>query len=273
MMNFNEEKMFHIGLTPSQGAKWALITGDPGRVESVARWLDEPEFVARNREFTTWAGSLEGQRVLVTSHGIGGPSTSICVEELARCGVKTLIRLGTCGGMALGVKGGDLVVATGAIRMEGTSREYLPIEFPAVADWRVTASLIQAAEKLAGQDAASGQAKRMVHAGVVQCKDSFYGQHSPESSPVSYQLVNAWQAWLKGGCLASEMESAALYIVAASLGLRAGCILHVLWNQEREQAGLENPRNMDTAPAARTAVEALRGLIRQEEESGTGEVL
>lgn len=254
MMNFNEEKLFHIGLSPSQGAEWALITGDPGRVEAIARLLDRPEFVASNREFTTWAGSLEGRRVLVTSHGIGGPSTAICVEELSRCGVRTLIRIGTCGGMARQVKGGDLVVATGAIRMEGTSREYLPVEFPAVADWRVAGALIEAGESL----------QRTVHAGVVQCKDSFYGQHSPESSPVSYQLTNAWQSWLRGGCLASEMESAALYIVAASLRLRAGCVLHVLWNQEREEAGLDNPRDMDPLPAARTAVEAIRRLIRRE---------
>lgn len=270
MMNFNQEKMFHIGLTPDQGAEWALITGDPGRVEVVARLLDQPEFVVQNREFTTWAGNLEGRRVLVTSHGIGGPSTSICVEELARCGVKTLIRIGTCGGMALPVKGGDLVVATGAIRMEGTSREYLPVEFPAVADWRVTEALIHGAEAVLRREEEPSpsedrqDAGRRVHAGVVQCKDSFYGQHSPEASPVSYQLMNAWQSWLRGGCLASEMESAALYIVAASLGLRAGCVLHVLWNQEREKAGLSNPRDMDTAPAARAAVEAVRRLMERE---------
>ncbi|MBQ9964822.1 MAG: nucleoside phosphorylase [Clostridia bacterium] len=251
MMNFNEEKMFHIGLTPSDGAEYAVITGDPGRVEFIAKWLDDPQFVASHREYTTWAGTLAGKRVLVTSHGIGGPSTAICVEELARCGVKTLIRVGTCGGMALPVCGGDLVVATGAIRAEGTSREYLPIEFPAVADLNVSCQLIQAAN----------EAGYTVHAGVVQCKDSFYGQHSPESSPVSYELMNRWQAWLKGGCLASEMESATLYIVAASLGLRAGCVLHTVWNQEREAAGLSNPRSEDTESAAKTAINAIKALI------------
>ncbi len=251
MMNFNEEKMFHIGLTPSQGAEYAVITGDPGRVESIARLLDDPQFVASHREYTTWAGTLAGKRVLVTSHGIGGPSTAICVEELSRCGVKTLIRVGTCGGMALPVCGGDLVVATGAIRAEGTSREYLPIEFPAVADLDVSCRLIQAATECG----------YTVHAGVVQCKDSFYGQHSPESSPVSYELTNKWQAWLKGGCLASEMESATLYIVAASLGLKAGCVLHAVWNQEREAAGLSNPKSEDTQNAAKTAINAIKALI------------
>lgn len=251
MMNFNDEKMYHIALTPSQGAEYAVITGDPGRVESIARLLDNSEFVVSNREYTTWAGSLEGQRVLVTSHGIGGPSTAICVEELQRCGVRTLIRVGTCGGMALPVCGGDVVVATAAIRAEGTSREYLPIEFPAAADLSVSVALKEAAEAMG----------YTVHAGVVQCKDSFYGQHSPESAPVSYELENRWQAWLRGGCLASEMESATLYIVAASRGLKAGCVLHTVWNQEREKAGLSNTKQENTEKAAITAVEAIRRLI------------
>ncbi len=250
-MNFNEERMYHIGLKPSEGAEYAVITGDPGRVESIARLLDEPQFIASNREYTTWAGTLIGHRVLITSHGIGGPSTAICVEELSRCGVKTLIRVGTCGGMALDVCGGDVVVATAAIRAEGTSREYLPIEFPAVADLAVCNALVSAAS-------AEGYT---THAGVVHCKDSFYGQHSPEVSPVSYELQNKWQSWLHGGCLASEMESATLYTVAASLGLRAGCVLHVVWNQEREKAGMSNPKSEKTDSAAKTAINALKALI------------
>lgn len=251
MMNFNDEKMYHIGLTPADGAGYAIITGDPGRVESIARLLDEAQFVASNREYTTWAGTVNGERVLVTSHGIGGPSTAICVEELQRCGVHTLIRVGTCGGMALPVCGGDVVVATAAIRAEGTSREYLPIEFPAVADLQVSVALKEAAEAMG----------YTVHTGVVQCKDSFYGQHSPETTPVSYELENRWQAWLRGGCLASEMESATLYIVAASRGLRAGCVLHAVWNQEREKAGLSNVKEENTGKAAKTAVEAVRRLV------------
>ncbi len=252
-MDFNAEKMYHIGLAPDQGAPYALLTGDPGRVESIVQRLDEPVFLACSREYRSFAGRLEGERVLVISHGIGGPSTAICAEELYRCGVRTMIRVGTCGGMALDVVGGDVVVATAAIRAEGTSREYLPIEFPAVADMEVAAALVRAARA----------AGRRVHAGVVHCKDSFYGQHSPEASPVSYALLDRWQAWLRGGCLASEMESAALYIVGASLGFRAGCVLEAVWNQEREKAGMPNPRAAEGAvSAAETAVEALRLLIR-----------
>ena len=192
MMEFNRETMFHIGLTPAQGAAYAIVTGDPGRVESIARRMEGACFEAQNREYTTWSGRIGSERVLVTSHGIGGPSTAICVEELARCGVKTLIRVGTCGGMALSVQGGDVVVATGAIRMEGTSREYLPVEFPAVADFEVTGALA----------AAAGKWDRAVHIGVVQSKDSFYGQHSPEESPVACQLQTALPACVLPRCRA-----------------------------------------------------------------------
>lgn len=243
--------MYHIGLLPSEGAEFAIITGDPGRVEQIASLLEKPQFVATKREYTTWSGMVEGQRVLITSHGIGGPSTAICVEELYRCGVRTIIRVGTCGGMALPVCGGDLVVATAAIRAEGTSREYLPIEFPAVADLSVSVALKEAGEKLG----------YTVHTGVVQCKDSFYGQHSPEASPVGYELINKWQAWLKGGCLASEMESSTLYVVSAARGIRSGCVLHAVWNQERETAGMSNVQDENAMNAAETAIEAIRRLV------------
>ena len=137
---------------------------------------------------------------------------------------------------------------------EGTSREYLPVEFPAAADFAVTRALADSAARL-GHPA---------HTGVVHCKDSFYGQHSPEASPVAPWLKLQWQAWLKGGCLASEMESAALFILAASLGVRAGCVLTAIWNQERAAAGLSNPRCEDSGPAVETALEALRILMDEE---------
>jgi len=155
------------------------------------------------------------------------------------------------------VKSGDLVIANGAIRMDGTSKEYAPIEFPAVADFDVTATLVQAAKNLG----------LPYHVGVVQCKDSFYGQHSPETMPVGYELLNKWNAWLRLGCLASEMESATLFIVADYLHVRAGTVLLAMANQEREKVGLDNPVVHDTDAAIRTAVEALRLLIRQDREN------
>ena len=136
---------YHIGLDSTIDLK-PSYAGDPGRVEKIAAKLDNPEFVGQNREYTTWRGQANGKNILVMSTGMGGPSTAIGVEELVVCGVKNFIRVGTCGGMDLRVRGGDIVIASGAIRMEGTSREYLPIEFPAVADFELTLKLKEAVE-------------------------------------------------------------------------------------------------------------------------------
>ena len=208
--------------------------------------------MADSREFVTYTGYLEGEKVSVTSTGIGGPSASIAMEELVQCGADTFVRVGTCGGIDLDVKGGDIVIATGAVRMEGTSREYAPIEYPAVADLEVANALVAAAKELGFT----------YHTGVVQCKDAFYGQHEPERMPVSYELLNKWEAWKRLGCLASEMESAALFVVASHLRVRAGSCFLVLANQEREKLGLENPVVHDTDKAIQVAVEAIRELIR-----------
>lgn len=247
----NETKMFHLDLRPEDGAEYAILPGDPGRVPKIAAYLKDAKPVAYNREFQTWSGTLCGERVLVTSTGIGGPSAAIAIEELAGIGVKTMLRVGTCGGMQLPVQGGDLVISTGAIRFEGTSREYVPIEFPAVPDYGVTAALVQAAAELGFS----------YHTGVTQSKDSFYGQHSPERMPASDELLYKWEAWKKAGCLASEMECAALFITTAVLGCKSGCVLNAIWNQERAKAGLPNPEVNDTTDAIKTAVRALEILI------------
>lgn len=246
------EKLYHIGLDDSHGAKYAILPGDPARVEKIASYLDNPRYIGTNREYTTWLGEIEGENVLVMSTGMGGPSTAIGVEELVMTGVETLIRIGTCGGMATQVVGGDLVIANGAIRSEGTSKEYIPIEYPAISDFDVTTALVAGAKKI----------QKTYHTGVVQCKDSFYGQHDPNRMPVSYMLNNQWDAWVKAGCLASEMESSALFAVASVLGVKAGCILSVVWNQEREKLGLENPHHHDTTDAIKATVEAIKVLIK-----------
>jgi len=248
------EKLYHVDFDDTHGALYAILPGDPGRVEKIASYLENPRFYHQNREYTTWLGEIAGKTVMVMSTGMGGPSTAIAVEELFKTGVKNFIRIGTCGGMALPVIGGDLVIATAAIRMEGTTREYVPIEFPAVANLDLTNALIEAAKNLnAGW-----------HAGIVQCKDSFYGQHSPDRMPSGYELLKKWDAWIKAGCLASEMESSTLYIVSQILGARAGCILSVVWNQERERNGMSNPQCHDTSLAIKAAVEAVRILIERE---------
>jgi len=248
------EKMYHIGLDESHGARYAILPGDPGRVEKIAAYLEHARFLGQNREYTTWVGEVSGEKVLVMSTGMGGPSTAIGVEELYQTGVRTMIRVGTCGGMAEKIMGGDLVIANGAIRMEGTSREYVDIAFPAVADFEVTGALRQAAKDLGAN----------FHLGIVQCKDSFYGQHDPGRMPCGKELQDKWDMWLKAGCLASEMESAALYIVAQVLGVRAGCVLNVIWNQERKKKGLSDPHCHDTTLAVRAAVRAVELLIKEE---------
>ncbi|MDR0915959.1 MAG: uridine phosphorylase [Oscillospiraceae bacterium] len=241
---------YHIGFNDAHGATVALLPGDPARVETIARELDNPRFVAQNREFTTWLGETHGTSVLVMSTGIGGPSAAIAAEELYAVGVRTFIRIGTCGGMAERVHAGDLVIAQAAIRAEGTSREYAPIEYPAAADFDVTNALVTAAKSL-------GLAH---HVGVVHCKDSFYGQHEPSRMPVARELEAKWEAWLRLGTLASEMESAALFTVANALGARAGCVLSTVWNQERRRLGLDADEVHDTGDAIRCAVGAVRWL-------------
>ncbi len=258
MINYSvdQSKQYHIQVAAGEVGRYVIMPGDPKRCVKIAEYFDDSRFIADNREFVTYTGSLDGVPVSVTSTGIGGPSSAIAMEELVKCGADTFIRIGTCGGMQLDVMGGDLVIASGAVRMEGTSKEYAPVEYPAVADLDVVNALVAAAKK----------EKYNYHVGVVECKDSFYGQHSPEIKPVSYDLLNKWQAWLRMGCLASEMESAALFIVAQFLRVRCGSVFLVMANQERAAKGMDNPVAHDTDEAIRTAVEAVRALIKQDQE-------
>ena len=246
---------FHIHCKEGDVGRYVFLPGDPGRCEAIASFFDNPVHVSQNREYNIYTGTLLGEKVSVCSTGIGGPSASIAMEELVAIGADTFIRVGTCGGIALDVQPGDVVVATGAVRFEHTSLEYAPIEFPAVADFGIATAL-----KAAGEDLGY-----RVHTGVVQCKDSFYGQHSPEKSPVYYELLQKWESWKRLGVKASDMESAALFVVAAALGVRCGSCFHVVWNQEREKAGLYMPMTEDTSGAVKVGIEAMKRLIRQDQ--------
>ena len=245
---------FHIRCKQGDVGKYCFLPGDPGRCEAIAAYFDNPVHVGMNREYNIYTGTLLGQKVSVCSTGIGGPSASIAMEELKAIGADTFIRIGTCGGIDLDVLPGDVVVATGAIRYEHTSMEYAPIEFPAVADFDVTAALKTASTNLGYR----------THMGVVQCKDAFYGQHAPEKSPVYYELQQKWESWKRLGVKASEMESAALFVVAAALGVRCGSCFHAVWNQEREKLGMTMPMTEDTSAAIRVGVEAMKILIAQD---------
>lgn len=249
-------KQYHIGVGPDDIGKYVFLPGDPKRVAKIAAFLSDAKLVGDSREFTTYTGYIGDTKVSVTSTGIGGPSASIAMEELVACGAHTFIRVGTCGGMDLDVLSGDMVIAQGAIRAEGTSKEYMPIEFPAVANFDVTTALVNAAQK----------ANHRYHVGVVQCKDAFYGQHRPETLPNGQELLRKWDAWLKGGTLASEMESAALFVVASYLKVRCGSCFLVIANQQRALAGLDNPQVHDITPMIKMAIDAMAELIEKDKQ-------
>ncbi len=258
MVDYTQGKgyQYHVGLYPGDIGEYVILPGDPHRVPKIAAYFDDAKKVAESREFVTYTGYLDGVKVSCTSTGVGGPSASIALEELCNVGGKTFIRVGTCGGMDINVTGGDIVIATGAVRMDGTSKEYAPIEYPAVPDVLVTSALTWAAREL----------KANYHTGVVQCKDAFYGQHMPEALPNSHELLNKWDAWLRLGCKASEMESSTLFVVGAYRKVRVGSCFLVVANQEREKAGLPNPQVHDTDLAIRIAIRAIRLMIEDDKE-------
>ncbi len=252
-MNNENELMHHIKCKVGDVGRYVLLPGDPGRVPKIAAYLDDAAHVQTNREYEVWTGYLDGEKVSVMSTGMGGPSAAIGMEELKMIGADTFIRIGTCGGIDPSLVPGSLIIPTGAIRKDGTGREYAPVEFPAVPNFDLVCALKNAAEKLGYSHAL----------GVVECKDSYYGQHAPERMPVKYELLQKWEAWKMAGALGSEMESSTLFVVASVLRVRCATVLLLARNREREDSlntGLV--RVTDTAPAIETAIEALRSIIR-----------
>lgn len=195
----------HIMCGTEDVAKYVLIPGDPKRVETIISFLDESQKVADYRGFVTYTGSKDGVGISVCSTGIGCPSAAIAVEELARIGAETFIRVGTTGALQKNVHMGDIVVATAAVRADGTSRNYVPLEFPAVASFDVSSALLQAAK----------QHTRKVHFGFVLSTDAFYG---------NYENLKRWSEF---GVLSVEMESSVIFTIAALKKLKAGSILAV----------------------------------------------
>jgi len=225
--------------------RYVLLPGDPGRVPKIAAFLDNAEKVASNREYTTYTGEVDGIKVSVTSTGIGCPSAAIAVEELARVGADTFIRVGTAGTLQKDVNLGDLVITTAAVRDDGTSRQYIPISVPAVADFSLTMALSEAAAKL-GYTA---------HLGVTQTKDAFFTEENDPSLPRYEEIRRDWSAYQKAGVLASSMESAAIFSVAMIRRLRAAEVLAIIgstWSDKPivKKVGVEE--------AIKTAIEAIR---------------
>ena len=256
MINISgESKQFHLKITSEDVGKYVILCGDPGRVDRIAEFLEDAKEVAYNREYRIYTGYLEGEKVSVASTGIGGPSAAICVEELAMCGCHTFVRVGTSGGMGEKVNAGDLIIATAAIRDDGTSREYMPIQIPAVADFSVVTALHNAASSLKTD-------KYTHYVGIVQSKDSFYGETNPETMPAKEMLLNKWNSYLDINCLCSEMECSAIFSVAMSRGLRAGAVLLSIWNVTKNS--VDNSRIYDTTRAIETAIIALKSLIKKD---------
>jgi len=237
----------HLQIGKGDVGRYVLLPGDPGRCEKIAAHFDDPQLRAFNREFKTITGSLDGERVSVVSTGIGNPSAAIAIEELKNIGVDTFIRVGTSGGMQPELIPGDLAIMKASIRDEGTTKHYMPVEFPAIADIEVVMALKKAADTLGYRS----------HIGISHSKDSFYGQVSPERMPVAPYLQRQWRAWTRGGVLCAEMESATLFTLGAIYKLRTGSITLVAMNQENPDLGSV----VDVEPLIKTAVMALKTLI------------
>nr|WP_231989325.1 nucleoside phosphorylase [Ndongobacter massiliensis] len=257
MENKGDLTLNSIHVPDSLGVRYAILPGDPERVLTIAKFLENARPVSVHREYTSYVGEIDGEPVLAISTGMGGPSTAICVEELYAIGVKTVIRLGTCGGMQEEIEAGDRVVVSGAIRQEGTTNQYVYPEFPAVADLDVVQALREASARESGN----------TWVGVVQSKDSLYGQHAPQRMPVAEDLEARYRAWIKAGCLGSEMEASTVFIVSQIRKMRAGCLLNVIWNKEREKAGFPAQVSSDMTASIRAVVEAIRILIRKDREN------
>lgn len=233
------ERQYHLQVEPSEVGRYVLLPGDPARTDRIAERLNNPELVGNNREFRTWTGTLDGVPVSVTSTGVGCPSAAIAVSELLRLEAHTFIRVGSCGPLQADIQSGQLVIATGAVRDEGTTRQYVPIEYPAVASPELVAALQHAAR-------AVGESVKL---GIVYCKDALTAAYPPESIPLYDYLMQRTSAWVKAGVLVSEMESSAVFVLASLAGARGGSLLQAIGPSKRPE-GVVMDHAIDLAVAA-----------------------
>ncbi len=253
-----QQKMMHVGFCAGDVGRYVFLPGSPERSEKISKYFDNPREVARNREFLTFSGTLDGVSVSVTSTGIGGPSTAIAVEALHQCGADTMIRVGTSASVSMKVEKGDVVIPNGAVRMEGVGNHYLPLEFPAVPDFELLKAL----------EASAIQLGYRYNIGVSITKASFYTQNHPETKPVGYELINKWHAYEMGGATSTCMECAPLFIVGASLGIRTAAVLVSATNYKNYSNDQKNyPADLEHR-AIETAMEAMRVIIRRDQASG-----
>lgn len=247
--------VFHLGLTKAQlqGATLAIVPGDPKRVAHIGEFLDDPQQLASTREFTSLLGWLDAKPIVVCSTGIGGPSTSIAVEELAQLGVRTFLRVGTTGAIQPGIAPGDVIVTTAAVRLDGASAHFAPPEFPAVADFECTCALVDAARST----------EASVHVGITASSDTFYpGQerYDTVSGRVVQRFRGSMSEWRSLGVLNYEMESATLFTMCATQGWRAGCVAGVLVNRNDDETPDHDASAKVEATSVAIVVEAARKL-------------
>jgi uridine phosphorylase len=247
-------KQYHIALDKGDVGKYVLLPGDPGRVPLIAQFFDTAQKVAENREFVTYTGEVDGIPISATSTGIGCPSAAICVEELARVGAQVFIRVGTAGSLQEKVGLGHLVISAGAVREEGTTRQYVPLSYPAVPDLGVTTALVEAAQKLGFPH----------HTGINHCKDAFYAEFT-EGHPMSEDWNRRWKVWRRSGVLATSMESAAIFVISSVKGLRAGEVLAVVGLAYTDHPVLEGKKGIEEA--IRVAIEAVKVLEKREQKA------
>ena len=240
------EKEYHIGLKKGDVGRYVLLPGDPARTELIAKHFDNAREVAFTREYRTFTGTVDGIKVSTTSTGIGCPSAAIAIEELAKIGADTFIRVGTAGSLQKEVKLGDVVISTGAVREEGTTRQYVPLSYPAVANLEVTNALVKAAKGLGFR----------YHPGIVHCKDAFYTEGAKDL-PLAEYNEEMWQAWYRSNVLATSMETSALFVISSIKRLRAGEVLAIIGLTYADQP---IAKKVGITEAIKTAIEAVKIL-------------
>lgn len=212
------DRMYHIATLPEEVAPYVLLPGDPHRVKKVAALWDEARFIADNREHVTYTGTYKGMPITCTSTGMGCPSAAIAIEELARCGAKTLLRMGTCGGICPEVQRGDFVIFDSACRFEGTTKLYAPVEYPAVSHYECVQAAIEVAQR----------EKLRYHVGTSRCIDGIYTNRPDKNASFGGYRLHSWDSFMEDmeamHVIAGDMESAAVMVLSRLFGLRGGCV-------------------------------------------------
>jgi len=247
-----QDKKYHVGLAKGDVGEYVLVPGDPFRTPMVAKHLEGAREVAFSREYRTFTGGVDGVPVSTMSTGMGGPSVAIGVEELAELGVHTFLRVGTCGAAQPEIKMGDLVIAIGSVRSEGTPDGYVPKEYPAIASLEVVNALVDAAS-------AAGVP---YHVGVIRSVDALYSDLMPERMPRPQHLRDELDMWSRAGILSNDMETSTLFVVSRLRKLRAGTI-----NLCVDELGAGEIHHLDPSYMDRmlkVAVDAIRLLIARD---------